>query len=159
MFCQGFDDFSQCATLEPSLLCSSPPIRSTGSASLSGCSQVFADMKEIAQEDSLRPEHFTRLQPDPFRSIPDRVDVAVQPPTGTAGTMAPPPSHLSDFAKGGTIKDLIFALSLRGRQSYFFPVPRPFAIPFPGRHSANHRSIRFSHHVLGSHQRQDAKGF
>jgi hypothetical protein len=35
---------NKCVTLEPSLLGSSPPVWSTGSASLSSCSEVFADM-------------------------------------------------------------------------------------------------------------------
>src|SRR5436190_20323136 len=73
--------------------------------------------------------------------------------------MAPPSAHLSNFAEGGGIKRFLVALSLRGRQSYFFPIPRPFAIAFAGRHRADHRAIGLSHYVLGSHPREDAKGF
>src|ERR1035437_7533253 len=61
MFSQGVNDLFQCATLEPSLLGSAPLIWSAGSATLSSRSQVFADMKEIAQEASLQPEHFVGL--------------------------------------------------------------------------------------------------
>jgi hypothetical protein len=108
-------------------------------------------VKEIAQEASLPPEDFVRLQPDPFCSIPKRVNLAVQPPASAARAMAPPASHLSDSAKRGGINRLLFALSLRCRQAYFFPIPRPFALSFPAGNRANHRSIRLSHDVLGSH--------
>src|SRR3989442_6777104 len=72
--------------------------------------------------------------------------------------MAPPASHFIDSAKGGGIKRLLLALSLRCRQTYFFPIPRPFAISFPGANRANHRSIRLSDDVFGSNRRQEAKG-
>src|SRR4051794_19201366 len=85
------------------------------------------------------------------------MNVAAQPPAGTARTMAPPSSHLGNFTEGGGIEGLLFALSLRRSQSYFLPLPRPFAIAFPGCHRADHRSIGLSHYVLGSRGRQDAK--
>src|SRR6478752_8954514 len=85
------------------------------------------------------------------------MNVAVQSPTGTTRTMAPPSSYLRNFTEGGGIKGLFFALSLRSRQSYFLPIPWPFAIPFPGCHRADHRSICLRHYVFGSHGRQDAK--
>src|SRR5438045_9373405 len=41
MFSQSLNDLIQCTTLEASLLGSTPSIRGTGTATLSGCSQVF----------------------------------------------------------------------------------------------------------------------
>ena len=72
--------------------------------------------------------------------------------------MAPPASHLIHAAESRRIDRFLFALGLRGRQSYFFPIPRPFALPFPRRHRANHGPVCLSNDLPGSHRGQNAKG-
>jgi hypothetical protein len=61
MLGQSLDDFSPGSTPEPFLLGSTPPIRRLRPAALGRLPQILADMKEIAQERSLPPEHLAAL--------------------------------------------------------------------------------------------------
>jgi hypothetical protein len=77
VFGQALNDFLKGSALEPILLGFAPSVRSSRSAAGGRGSQVLADMKKIARESSLLPEHFTRLQANPLGSIAQRVNVAV----------------------------------------------------------------------------------
>src|ERR1700690_3507531 len=77
MLGQGLNDFSHGSALEPALLGSAPPLWSLRPAAVSRGGQILADMKEIAQEGSLRPENLAGLHPDPFGAVPLGVNLAV----------------------------------------------------------------------------------
>jgi len=105
-------------------------------------------VKIVAQESALLSEDFLRLQADPFDSVAQGVNVAVEPPTGPASRVAPTPPHFVYFAKGGGVNSFGLAEGLRCRQPYLLPIPRPFAFPRSRRNRADHASVGFGHHEL-----------
>src|SRR2546429_309443 len=110
-------------------------------------------MKKVAQEFALLSKDFPCLQPDPFGSISQGVNLTVQSPTCMSSAMAPPSSHLLNTSKGGGVKRFCLALRLSRRQAYFLPLPRPLILSFAGRHRADHRAIGLGDYVLSSDRR------
>src|SRR5258706_6278719 len=87
------------------------------------------------------------------------MNLTVQSPTRTSGTVTPSSPYFINTSKGGGIKGFCFPLRLGRRQTYFLPFPRPLILSFPRRHRADHGAIGLGHHVSGSDRRQHSKGF
>src|SRR5215217_3683052 len=147
MFCQCVDDFSQSSPFEPLLLGFAPALWCLWSARQgSGC-QILADVKIVAKKGALRAEDFSRLQTNPFGSIAERMHLTVEPPTCAAGAMTPAPTHFIHIAKGGGIDRFGLARRLGCRQTYFFPIPRLFALSRSGCYRAHHAPVGLGNHV------------
>ena len=69
MLLQGGPHLGNVAALEPLLRRASPALRLIGTATRRGLSQIFADVKEVAQKVALSAEDLPALQPPPIRSI------------------------------------------------------------------------------------------
>ena len=95
MLGQCVDDFSQRPSLEPVLLGSAPSIWRLARQARGSRREIFADMKIVAQEGAFLPKDFCGLQADPFSSVAQRMNLAVESPTGATRTVAPTPAHFS----------------------------------------------------------------
>src|SRR5262249_17868706 len=73
----------QRACFEPLLLSPPPWIGRVGSATRGRLRQVLAHMVIIAEKNALAAKNLRALELDPSGPIPQRVDLAVQPPAGT----------------------------------------------------------------------------
>src|SRR4030095_16972050 len=70
---------------------------------LSRCGQILTDMKKIAQEGSLLPEHLTTLQPDPFRPVPHGVNLAIQSPARFPRAVSQATPRCFHVTEGGAV--------------------------------------------------------
>src|SRR5512138_1144227 len=136
MLCQRVDNFGQGASFEPVLLGPTPAFWRLGSAGGSRLCQILADMIIIAQEGGLLAKDFPGLEPDPFGSISQRMDLAVGSPACPTRTVAPAPSHFIDFTEGGSVDRVGFAQAPSRGQPDFLPIPRFLALARSGCHRA-----------------------
>src|SRR5271168_877877 len=104
-------------------------------------------MIKIAQEGSLSPEHLLALEPDPVGPIADRMNLAIESPTGVARTMSPATSNFLHAPKGGGIHGGGAGLCLGCHQAHLLPFPWTFAVPLSRHHGADHRSVRLGNHL------------
>src|SRR5690349_11132908 len=112
MLGQCVDDLLKCSALESFLLCSSPLLRGLGTTTRGGLGQICTHMVVVAQKSALCSIHFPGLQPDPFGSISQRVNLAVESPSDTTCTVTPPPSDFINFSKGGSVHFVDLAAGL-----------------------------------------------
>src|SRR6476646_7120204 len=100
MLGQCVDDLLECSSLKPFLLRSTPLLRGLCSATRSCGCQILTDMIVIAQKSALSSKDFFGLQPDPFGSISQCVDLAIESPTGAPSAVTPTSTNFVNFTKG-----------------------------------------------------------
>src|SRR5688572_12630624 len=144
--------------LESLLLRPAPRIGFLTLSSLSRRGQILTDMKKIAQKGSLLPKHLTTLQPDPFRPVPNGVNLAIQSPARFPRAVSQATPHCLHVTEGGPVEGPGAVLGLRRHQPHFLPVPGTFALSLPWLHGSNQRSIGLSNHMFGPHLGQKAVG-
>src|SRR5215470_8586890 len=104
----------------------------------------------VAQKSALKSKDLLGLQPDPFGSISQCVDLALESPTRATSAVAPTPTDFVNLTKGGGVNLLSLAYCLGYRQTYFLPVSRLFTFTRASRDRANQTPVRLGHHILSS---------
>src|SRR6185437_2523678 len=130
-------------------------MRRASSASGSRLRQILTHVKIITQESALRAKDLCGLESDPFSTIAQRMDLAIEPPASPTRTVAPTPPHLLNPTKSGSIHSLGAAQRLGCCQPYLLPIPRSFALSRPSSDCAKHASVSLSNHLLRASWRQN----
>src|SRR4029077_21175240 len=114
-------------------------------------------MKIVTQEGALGAKDFCGLEPDPFGTVAQRMDLAVESPTRATSAVAPPTADFVHLTKGGGVPFLRAAQGLCHTQTYFLQTPRPLALARPRSHCTNHAAVRLGNHLLRSHGGQNSE--
>src|SRR5688572_11223320 len=156
--CQGFNHLLHHATFESLLLCPAPLISSGTLRTLRRRGQIFTDMKKIAQKGSLFAEHLLTMQPDPFRSVSDGVNLAIQSPARLPRAVPQAAPNSFHLAEGGSIDRSGTILGLRCHQPHFLPLSGTFALSLAGFDGADQRSVSLGNDMFRPHPGQNAEG-
>src|SRR4029077_5965586 len=98
-------------------------------------------MKIVTQEGALGAKDFCGLEPDPFGAVAQRMDLAVESPTRATSAVAPTAAYFVHLTKGGSVPFFSATQGLCRTQTYFLPIPRPFALSRPRGHCTNHAAV------------------